>query len=205
MLGITNVTLYSITEKTGIPPCCPSYIIYIDNHVEYSYHNHISLIHISRALFTIFTWHLSHLAHRRDFSCHLSHTKYTHWAMPVTSNSVADTCGATSPVCLGSIEPTPGCCGYSRYFGLSFDVSKTRITKCDSRSFWCLWSQMIHVVEKFRHVGKMEVSGWFRRNWNILAQTYVFDVIGFSKCKSLCLYERGKCYGRDTHLIHLRG
>ena len=75
---------------------------------------------------------------------------------------------------------------------------------CDSRWFGCLWSQIVHVVEKFRHVGKMEVSAWFRRNWNIFAQTYVFAVVGFSKCKSLYLYEREKCCGRDTLLIHIR-
>jgi len=30
-----------------------------------------------------------------DFSCHLFHTKRTHWAKPATSNSVVAACGAT--------------------------------------------------------------------------------------------------------------
>ena len=48
--------------------------------------------------------YLMHLAHRRDFSCHVSHTKHTHGAKPSTSNSVAATFGATSPSFQGSIE-----------------------------------------------------------------------------------------------------
>ena len=41
------------------------------------------------------------------------------------------------------------------------------------------------MVEKFHHAGKVEVSTWFRRNWNIFTQTFVFAVAGFSKCLNL--------------------
>jgi len=43
--------------------------------------------------------------------------------------------------------------------------------------------RFIHVVEKFRHVGKVEVSTWFRGNRNIFAQTFGFAVVGLSKGK----------------------
>jgi hypothetical protein len=59
----------------------------------------------------------------------------------------------------------------------------TRVTVCDSHWFVCLWPQIMHVVEKFRDVGKVEVSTWFRINWNIFSQTFVFAVVRFSKCK----------------------
>ena len=37
-------------------------------------------------------------AQRRDFSCHLFHTKRTNWAKPATSNAVVAACSATIPV-----------------------------------------------------------------------------------------------------------
>ena len=44
---------------------------------------------------------------------------------------------------------------------------------------------------------------WLCGIWNILAQMFAFADQGFSKCKSLYLSEREKCYGRHTHtLIH---
>ena len=55
--------------------------------------------------------YLIHLAHRRDFSCHLSHTKHTKWAKLSTSNSITATCGSTSPSFQGSIEVSPGWSG----------------------------------------------------------------------------------------------
>ena len=49
----------------------------------------LNLTHI--ALHTIPTW----LDKRRDFSCHLFHTKSNHWAKPARSDSVMAACGAT--------------------------------------------------------------------------------------------------------------
>ena len=43
-------------------------------------------------------------AHRRDFSCHLFHTKRTHWTTPATSNSVLTACGATDLVSRGPFK-----------------------------------------------------------------------------------------------------
>jgi hypothetical protein len=34
---------------------------------------------------------------RKDYSCHLSYTKHTHWAKPAAYNTVAAACGATRP------------------------------------------------------------------------------------------------------------
>jgi len=38
---------------------------------------------------------------------------------------------------------------------------------------------------------KVQVSVLVLRNWNIFAQMLVFAVVGFSKCKSLCLNVTG--------------
>jgi len=40
---------------------------------------------------------------------------------------------------------------------------------------------------------------WFRRIWNILVQMFVFAVVGISKCKSLYVIEREKCYRRQIY------
>ena len=69
--------------------------------------------------------------------------------MPATSNSVAAACGATILV---SRVP-------SNVHRVAMDIpvilgdhSLTRVTMCASSWAISLWSQIIHVVEKFRHV-----------------------------------------------------
>jgi len=44
----------------------------------------------------VLSWAVFYIAHRRDFSCHLSHAIHTYWPKPATSNSVAAACGATN-------------------------------------------------------------------------------------------------------------
>jgi hypothetical protein len=43
---------------------------------------------------------------------------------------------------------------------------------------------------------------WFRRIWIIFAHMFIFAVVGFSKCKSLYLNEREKCYGRQIYAFN---
>jgi len=44
----------------------------------------------------VLSWAVFYIAHRRDFSCHLSHAIHTHWPRPATNNSVTAAYGATS-------------------------------------------------------------------------------------------------------------
>jgi hypothetical protein len=112
--------------------------------------DHISITHISRVRFTIYTWRVIHLALSRDFSCNQSHTKYTHWATPVISNSVAAACGATSPYCQGSIEPSPECYGYSCYFAMAFAYDLLIAVKAES----------MRESENFTNIGMNKISIW---------------------------------------------
>ena len=43
---------------------------------------------------------------------------------------------------------------------------------------------------------------WFRRIWNVFVEMFVFAVLGFSKCKTLYLNEREKCYGRQIYAFN---
>jgi len=43
---------------------------------------------------------------------------------------------------------------------------------------------------------------FYSRIWNILVQIFVFAVVGFSKCTSLYLNEREKCYGRQIYAFN---
>jgi len=82
------------------------------------------------------------------------------------------------------------------------DDSCTRVTMCTRIWFGYLWSQIIHVVEKFRHVSVKSGGEWFRRFWNVFAQMFVFAVVAFSKCKQLYLNEGKKCYGRQIYAFN---
>jgi hypothetical protein len=42
----------------------------------------------------------------------------------------------------------------------------------------------------------------FRRIWAVFNQMFVFAVVGFSKCKSLYLNEREKCYERQIYAFN---
>ena len=73
--------------------------------------------------------------------------------------------------------------------------------------FGCLWSQIVHVVEKLRQ-GFVESGGEY---FGIIAfEIYLlkcsfFAVIGFSKCKSLYLSKSKNVTGdRYAYLIHIR-
>ena len=60
------------------------------------------------------------------------------------------------------------------------------------------------MVEKFRHV-VMESGGecfGFVEFGMYLLKCSFFTVVGFSKCKSLYLNEREKCYGRQIYAFN---
>jgi hypothetical protein len=76
---------------------------------------------------------------------------------------------------------------------------------CAGSWLGCLWSQMIHVVEKLRHVlieSRGEWVGFVEFEMYLLKGSF-FAAVGFSKCRSY-LNEREKCCGRHTHVIHVR-